>query len=216
MAMIRRSRLALPLALALIIAACSSGAGDPVATPLPVPSEAASPETSGAPPASDPGTAAAPSDATPSTPVLDQAWATAELTDVSTGTTFRIADLAGRVVILETMAIWCTNCRRQQVDVYTALEQLDPDEVAYVVVDVDPNESDSSLKEYRERNGFTGTYAVAARDMARSLADDFGDQVLNPPSTPMILVGRDGRVTLTDYGHKSPDEIVALARDHGA
>ena len=196
--------------------ACSSGAGDPAATPLPVSSEAASPGTASAPPAGDPGTAAAPSDATPSTPVLDQAWATAELTDVATGTTFRIADLAGRVVILETMAIWCTNCRRQQVDVYTALEQLDPDEVAYVVVDVDPNESDDSLKEYRERNGFTGTYAVAARDMARSLADDFGDQVLNPPSTPMILVGRDGRVTLTDYGHKSPDEIVALARDHGA
>jgi hypothetical protein len=85
-----------------------------------------------------------------------------------------------------------------------------------VVLDVDPNETADALAEYRERNGFAGTYAVAGRDVARSLAEEFGDQVLNPPSTPVILIGTDGRTTLTDFGHKSPDEIVRLARDHGA
>jgi hypothetical protein len=31
-----------------------------------------------------------------------------------------------------------------------------------------------------------------------------------------VFIGTDGRVTLTEFGHKSPDELVALARAHGA
>jgi hypothetical protein len=114
------------------------------------------------------------------------------------------------------MAIWCTNCLAQQGDAYAALGAFDPARIAYVVIDVDPNESGGALKAYRERNGFTGTYAVASGDLARALAAEFGDQVLNPPSTPMVVIGTDGRVTLTAFGHKSPDEIAALAREHGA
>jgi thiol-disulfide isomerase/thioredoxin len=135
---------------------------------------------------------------------------------VTTGETFRIADHAGSVIIIEAMAIWCSNCRAQQGDVKAALERLPPDSVVYVVVDVDPNEDRASLASYREQNGFSGRYAVAGSDVARALAADFGDQFLNPPSTPIVIVGTDGRVTPTEYGHKSADEIFALAVAHGA
>ena len=148
--------------------------------------------------------------------MITASWAQVELTDVATGATFRIADLAGKTVILETMAIWCTKCFAQQGDVYAALEQLDPERVAYVLLDVDPNESADALAEYRRRNGFEGTYAIADRDLSRALAAEFGDQMLNPPSTPMVLIGSDGRITLTPYGPKSPDDVLRLARDHGA
>jgi thiol-disulfide isomerase/thioredoxin len=167
----------------------------------------------------------APSGSAPSAPdgsasppgvTLDQDWATAELVDVATGETFRIADHAGEVVILETMAIWCSNCRAQQRDVRTALEQLPAEAVTYVVLDVDPNENGTSLASYREQQGFEGRYAVAGSVVARALAAEFGDQVLNPPSTPIVLIGTDGRVTLTEFGYKTPDELVALARAHGA
>lgn len=218
----RRRLLLLPVA--VLATACSTGGsgGAPVAaatgSPPPVASSApVAPASAGpgasAPAAASPNVAASP---TPAQSVLTQTWATAELTDVATGATFRIADLAGRTIILETMAIWCTNCRAQQGDVQVALQAFDPARVAFVVIDVDPNETGDALKAYRERNGFTGTYAVASGDLARSLAAEFGDQVLNPPSTPMIAIGTDGRVTLTKYGHKSPDEIAALAREHGA
>jgi thiol-disulfide isomerase/thioredoxin len=148
--------------------------------------------------------------------VLDQEWAAASLVDVSTGETFRIADHAGKVIILETMAIWCTNCRAQQRDVKTALGELPADSVSYIVLDVDPNEDGPSLAAYRDQQGFEGRYAIAGTAVARALAAEFGDQVLNPPSTPIVFIGTDGRVTLTEFGHKSPDEIVALARAHGA
>ena len=196
--MFENLRIASLAALAVVVAACASAGGAG-------PSQTATP-TSALPPTAAP--------ATP--PVIDAAWAQAELTDVVTGESFRIAGLAGKAVIVETMAIWCTNCLAQQGDVYRALGDLDSDRVAYVLLDVDPNETAPALAEYRTRNGFTGTYAIAGRETARALADEYGDQVLNPPSTPMILIGTDGRITLTDFGHKSSETIVQLVRDHGA
>ena len=149
-------------------------------------------------------------------PVLDQAWATAELTDVATGETFRLADLAGRPIILETMAIWCPKCLTQQGTVHEALTELGDADIEYVVVDVDPSETAEALAEYRAHHGFVGRYVVADTTVARALAAEFGDNILNPPSTPIVFVGEDGRVTLTEYGQKSADVLVALAREHGA
>ena len=40
-------------------------------------------------------------------------WFDMELTDVQTGKTFTMNDYAGKVVLLETMAIWCPNCLLQ-------------------------------------------------------------------------------------------------------
>ena len=114
------------------------------------------------------------------------------------------------------MAIWCSNCRAQQHEVQAALEQSPADRVVYVVVDVDPNEDAASLADYRVDNGFEGRYAIAGTELARALAADFGDQFLNPPSTPMLIVGTDGTVTQTEFGHKSAGELVALAKAHGA
>lgn len=220
----RPRRLLLAPALALIVVACASGGATPDAVapsasipslaPPAVPSETPGPSVG---PSAEPASPAPPTaEPTATPPLITASWAQVELTDVATGTTFRIADLAGKTVILETMAIWCTKCLAQQGDVYAALEQLDRERVAYVLLDVDPNESADALAEYRRRHGFGGTYAIADRELARALADEFGDQMLNPPSTPMVLIGSDGRITLTPYGPKSLDDVLRLARDHGA
>lgn len=209
------------LAFAITAAGCTGSAGLP-------PAEIASNQAGATPsaatqapegPAASAGSAGPPVSVSPATApaaILDQDWASAPLVDVSTGQTFRIADHAGKVIILETMAIWCSSCRVQQRDIVSALQELDRDRVVYVVLDVDPNEDAASLARYRTVNGFEGSYAVAETAVARALAAEFGDQVLNPPSTPVVLIGADGRVTLTPFGHKSRDEIISLARAHGA
>lgn len=222
--MITRPRQLTPPAAALvallIVAACTGSTGAPpigsaATVPSVAPATTASSSAAGASPA-------APSDAATDLPsgspavLLTQAWATAPLVDVATGETFRIADLAGKVVIVESMAIWCSNCRAQQGDVQTALASLPADDVVFVVLDVDPNEDAASLADYRLENGFEGRYTIAGADVARALAADFGDQMLNPPSTPMLIIGTDGTVTRTDFGHKTPDQIVTLAEAHGA
>lgn len=215
------ARSLLPAALSVaLLGACTVGGGT-VSGPSPSPASPAGSlapssgtPSSDAPPASDPGSPTT----GPSAPAvtLSQPWATAELVDVATGETFRIADLAGQTLILETMAIWCSSCRAQQDTVYQTLSGVEPGAVAYILIDVDPSETAEALAAYRERNGFTGRYVVASADLARALVADFGDQVLNPPATPMIVVGRDGTVTLTPFGMKSQDDLRTLLDQHGA
>lgn len=212
----------LALALALALAACTAGAPSAVptappaaipATPRHVPAPGATPNSAATTSPEPAGSGATPS---PAAVTLTQAWATAPLRDARTGTEFRLADLAGKVVFLEPMATWCTKCRSQQLDAVEALSKLDRSRVVYVSLDVDPSEDAASLARYAERHGFDWTYAVATREMARALAADFGDRVLDPPSTPIIVVAADGQVTLTGFGHKSVEELVSLARRGGA
>lgn len=208
----RHVALARLLAAALVLGACGSPpAGATQAAPT---RSSPAPETPGGSPVVPP--SAAPTAGAGAT--LDRPWAALELVDVRTGDAFRIADLVagGKVVFVETMAIWCTNCRRQQADAMSALGQLDRSKVVWIGLDVDPSETPEDLAAYGPRWGFDFTYAIAGTEMSRALAADFGDTVLSPPSTPIVVVGTDGRVTLTDYGHKSVDQILALARSHGA
>jgi thiol-disulfide isomerase/thioredoxin len=212
------------VALVALVAGCSGGA-----TTEPTPPATGGPANPSAAPATAPPASAMPSEdpdgsaepsAEPSAAgvVVDRAWATAELIDVSTGESFRITDLVaqGKVVFVEPMAIWCTKCRAQQADAMTALAQLDRSKVVWLGLDVDPSETAEALADYGPRWGFDHTYAIAGTEVARALVDDFGSTVISPPSTPIVVVGTDGTVTLTDYGHKSVEQLVALATEHGA
>jgi thiol-disulfide isomerase/thioredoxin len=135
-------------------------------------------------------------------------WATATLTDVATGRPFTIADFAGRTVFVEAMAIWCTNCRAQQGRFTEALGRIDPASVAYVVLTVDPSETADDLAAYRSARGFSGTYAVAGRDVAAALKDEFGANVLNPPAVPLITISPSGEISFATGGERA-DSIVA-------
>lgn len=190
-----------------MVAACSAGSDGPT-TP-------AAADATATPPAASPATGTL-----TAAPVLGmtQPWATSELVDVRTGETFRIGDLvaAGNVVIVETMAIWCPNCQRQGAEVNAALVELRPTTmVVYVVLDIDLHEDAAALADYQAQNGFDGMYAVAGIPVARALAEEFGANMLNPPLTPIVIVGTDGIGTLTEHGPKGSEQIVALVKDAG-
>jgi thiol-disulfide isomerase/thioredoxin len=217
----RRFAQAAVLGVAIAVAGCGGSVGSPAGATTASGAGAVPSPTSGAQATTPPPTGSSGPSASIPAPsaagtVLAQDWATATLVDVATGEAFRIADHAGKVIIIETMAIWCPNCRAQQADVKAALQELPADAVVYVVLDIDPNEDAASLAAYREQNGFDGRYAIAGTAVARALAAEFGDQILNAPSTPIVLIGTDGRVTLTEFGHKSTGELVEMARVHGA
>ncbi len=73
-------------------------------------------------------------------------------------------------------------------------------------MDVDLNESPDQLKGHAERNGFDWVYAVATADVAREISQLYGTQFLNPPSTPMLIVDRQGAVHPLPFGIKSAEE----------
>jgi thiol-disulfide isomerase/thioredoxin len=179
------ARIALVTTLSLAVAACTGGAPTPAETAV-----------GGGDTATDP------------------AWRSTELTDVRSGETFTIDGLKGKLVAIEPMAIWCSNCRIQQREAMTALAAVASDDLVYIGVDVDPNEQVDALAAYAEEQGFDWMFAVASKDVARSLAAEFGDQVLSPPSTPLILLGPGGTVIETHFGIRGAAELEALFRQH--
>ena len=145
-------------------------------------------------------TSCAGSPATSIRPSDTQALRMLPLRDVRTGAEFTVGQLvADGPVLLEPMAIWCTNCRGQQHQVVDAHGLAD---FASISLDVDPNERPDDLAAYADREGFDWRFAVADADLAQLLRDQFGSAVLNPPSMPKILFRTDGSVELIGLGEQ--------------
>ncbi len=140
------------------------------------------------------------------------AWFNAKLTDVNTGQSFKIADLKGKVVLVETMAVWCSNCLKQQNEVKALHAQLGKrDDFVSLALDIDPNESDSALKAHATNRGFDWMYTVTPAEVAREIGQLYGAQFLNPPSTPMLIIDRQGKAHPLPFGIKSGNDLkVAL------
>jgi hypothetical protein len=178
-------RLAPALVLALVLGACGQGGGRP-----------------------------ATGDAPSLGSVAEAAWARAPLTDARTGESFRIADLKGSVVAVEPMAAWCINCLAQQREAQAALDRLRGEiPIVYVSLGVDPGEDAADLAAYADREGFDWRFAPAGPDVARAISDDFGPIFLSPPSTPLIVVDRSGRVVFADVGRHSASDLEGLFRE---
>ena len=132
-----------------------------------------------------------------------------ELRDVRTGEAFTLGELAADgPVIVETMAIWCTNCRTQMHQVTAAHELADFHSVS---IDVEPTEIAEDLVAYAAREGYDWPFVLADAQLATALRDRFGTEVLFPPGMPKLLVRTDGSVELLPLGELlSADEIAAL------
>jgi hypothetical protein len=137
------------------------------------------------------------------------AWYGIPLTNVQTGEAFTINDLKGKVVLVETMAIWCSNCKKQQGQVKDLHALLgERDDFVSLGLDIDPNESGDSLKSYIDSNGFDWHYAVPPAEVSREISSLYGAQFLNPPSTPMLIIDRKGVAHPLPFGIKSADELM--------
>jgi cytochrome oxidase Cu insertion factor (SCO1/SenC/PrrC family) len=136
-------------------------------------------------------------------------WFKAALTDARTGETFAIADFKGKVVLVETLAMWCSNCLKQQGQVQALHELIGGnDDFVSLGVDIDPNEDAAALSSYIDKNGFGWLYTVAPAEVAREIGQLYGDQYLNPPSTPMLIIDREGQVHLLPFGIKSAESLL--------
>ena len=147
-------------------------------------------------------------DKTPEAMMEMPGWFGASLTNAATGETFKIQDLKGKVVLVETMAAWCSTCLRQQKEVKALHEQLgERDDFQSVGIGVDINESLATLKDYTAKNEFDWTYTVANADVAREIGQLYGQQFLNPPSAPMFIIDRQGAVHPLPFGVKSAADL---------
>jgi thiol-disulfide isomerase/thioredoxin len=183
---------------AVLIAGCT--AASPRSTVSPGPTGASPTPLEGpSQPMSQPG-------ATPSVGAADPLLSM-ELTDVRSGETFTLAELAADgPVLVETMAIWCTTCRAQMREVVAAHGMA---EFISVGIDVDPNERPDDLAAYVQDQGFDWPFVKADGVLVDLLTDRFGFGVTNPPSTPTFVVTADGIRALEFNRVRSAQELIA-------
>ncbi len=132
-------------------------------------------------------------------------WTTVELEDVESGETFTIAELE-KPVLVETFAVWCPTCLRQQREVEKLHGQYSG--FTSVSLDTDPNEDAAKVRQHLEKNGFGWRYAVAPTEMTAGLVQEFGSSIVNAPSAPMVIVCEDGTRRLQN-GVKSASTLQA-------
>ena len=153
----------------------------------------------------------------PAAPPSTEAWLDLPLVDAASGEVFTLRALDDGVVLVETMATWCGNCRRQLGHLAAAAAELGGEAaegvpVAFVVVSVERGLDPAQLAAYAEREGFPFRFVVADDDLLRALADRFGRVVLNPPATPHVVVAPGGRVGALTTGFEAPEALVARLR----
>lgn len=137
------------------------------------------------------------------------AWYSISLTDVNSGEAFTINDLKGKVVLVETMAVWCSNCFKQQTQVKDLHEALgERDDFVSLGIDIDPNEDADKLASFTSSNGFDWKYIVAPADVSREISSLYGAQFLSPPSMPMLIIDRKGVAYPLPFGIKSADDLL--------
>ena len=142
-------------------------------------------------------------------------WFGMELTDAQTGETFTMNDYAGKVILLETMAMWCPNCIVQANEVRNLHKLLgNPEDLISVSLDVDINEDTESLGEYASGYGFDWHFAVAPLLVARALGNLYTAQYLNPPLSPMLIIDREGNVHHLEYGLKEAETLQKIVEPY--
>jgi len=133
-------------------------------------------------------------------------WMNFQLTNVNDGETFTISELNTKPILLETFAVWCPTCTRQQREIKKLHDEIG-DEVVSISLDTDASEDEAQVLEHTQANGFTWHYAIAPSELTQSLIDEFGVGIISAPSVPMILICEDGSFRQLGRGIKRVQEL---------
>ena len=187
----KRSLLVLCL---LLLAACSSA---PSTTPLPptdIPAEEASSGAlealldSGVPPDERP------------------AWHATPLTEVITGSTFTLAEYAGKTIYVQPITAGCAECLLQQMEVQNAKERLNPEQYVFITVSADPTDM---LRNYATRYSFDWLFATATPAFFAALMTTFGTEVTTLTDTPHFIISPLGATSTLSTGQQTTDQLIA-------
>jgi hypothetical protein len=117
-------------------------------------------------------------------------------------------DFAGKVVLVETIAMWCPTCLFQAGEgrkLHTLLGN--PEDLISVSLDVDLHEDEASLRKYVQEFDFEWRFAVAPLPVNRALGNLYSAEFHNPPLSPMLIIDRAGNVHLLEYGLKEAETL---------
>ena len=148
---------------------------------------------------------------TPAAAFEPAAWLDMTLTDVRSGTSFKLSDHSGKVVILEMMDPGCSVCKDQLIEIKSALETVGDQAVA-VSVDVGYRGAEAQVK-WGDTYGANWQLTQTTREFGQALIAEFGGFVLHASATPVIIIDPAGIAHITDPGIKKSATLVELVNE---
>ena len=134
-------------------------------------------------------------------------WFNYELKDVSSGEKFTINDYKGKIILLESFAVWCPVCTLQERETKILHEELG-DSFISISLDTDPNEPESKILEHIKRNEFNWIFSQSPVELTRIFIKEFNVGIVNAPASPMILICPDQSYRmLEEKGVKSSETL---------
>jgi thiol-disulfide isomerase/thioredoxin len=133
-------------------------------------------------------------------------WMEIPLKDVRTKEEYKISDFSGKPILIESFAVWCPTCKRQQQEIKKLHEEVG-DSVISIGLDTDPNEDEEKVLSFIEQNNFDWRYSVSPTDLTKALIDEFGQNIVFAPQAPIVLVCKDGSSKLLPRGIKTSEEL---------
>ena len=133
------------------------------------------------------------------------AWRTLferQLTDVVTGETFTLGDLAGKILVIELMATWCPPCLEQQAEMSKAKAQVG-DRAVFISVVIDYRESAASLREYQTEVGWDWTLVPYNAEFIDDLTRITGPLMHDLSRTPFFYSYSEGISPPRPGGHRA-------------
>ena len=132
-------------------------------------------------------------------------WQVTVLTDVMSGERFKISDFAGKTVLMESFAVWCPLCLKQQ----QQLAKIVDDNVVHVSLDTDPNEVGAQVKAHAEKNNLDWRFVVSPIPFTQELIEEFGVGIVSAPSAPVIMICPDQSTRMLRRGVKSTETLLS-------
>lgn len=111
-----------------------------------------------------------------------------ELKDVRTNQKFTISEF-DKPVLLESFAVWCPVCTKQQEEIKKLHEDEEfKNKFISISLDTDPNEDEQKVLKYTQKNNFNWIFAISPPEITKSLIDEFGNNFVNAPQAPVVLI----------------------------
>lgn len=122
------------------------------------------------------------------------------------GGTIRLADYAGKVIVLDLWATWCPPCRDEIPHLVSLNDELKSRGVEFIGLTVDANDNARKLRDFAQRFGINYRIGWADEDFALAFMGDYG----SIPQT--FVITRDGRVLKKFVGF-DPERSPARLRE---
>ncbi|RMD65991.1 TlpA family protein disulfide reductase [Candidatus Pacearchaeota archaeon] len=134
-------------------------------------------------------------------------WARATFHNALTGEEFKIADFKGKTILVESFAVWCPTCKRQQEEIKALHEKLQDQNLVSISLDLDENEDEAKIVSHAQSNGFNWIFARSPNENSRFFIAEFGTDFAAAPFAPVVLVCPDGSYAMLKRGLKLESEL---------